>query len=65
MEREFRVSRCKLIHLEWMGSEVLLYSTGNCVQFLGIEYDGGCYEKECIYSMTGSLSCAAEIGKKL
>ena len=27
-------------HLEWMGNGVLLYSTGNCVQCLGIEHDG-------------------------
>ena len=26
---EFGVSRCKLVHLEWMSNEILLYSTGN------------------------------------
>ena len=26
---EFGVSRCKLLHLEWISKEVLLYSTGN------------------------------------
>ena len=29
MDGEFEVSRCKLSHLEWLSSEVLLYSTGN------------------------------------
>ena len=27
---EFGVSGCKLLHLEWMGNEVLLYSSRNC-----------------------------------
>ena len=26
---EFGVSRCKLLHLEWLSNEFLLYSTGN------------------------------------
>ena len=34
------VSRCKLLHLEWISSEVLLYSTGNYIQSLWIEHDG-------------------------
>ena len=29
MDWELRVSRCKLLHLEWISNEVLLYSTGN------------------------------------
>ena len=29
MDWEFGVDRCKLLHLEWTGNEVLLYSTGN------------------------------------
>ena len=29
MDGEFGVSRCKLLHLEWISNEVLLYSTGN------------------------------------
>ena len=37
----FGISRCKLLHSEWMGNGILLYSMGNCVQSLGIEYDGG------------------------
>ena len=35
------VGRCKLLHLEWIINEVLLYSTGNYIQSLGIEYYGG------------------------
>ena len=40
MDREFGVRRCKLLHLEWVSSEVLLYSTGNSIQSLEIEHDG-------------------------
>ena len=38
MDREFGVGRCKLFHLEWMGSGGLLCSTGNYVQSLGVEH---------------------------
>ena len=34
MDGEFGVSRCKLLHLEWVSNEVLLYSTGNYMQSL-------------------------------
>ena len=37
---ESEVSRCKLLSLEWMRNEVLLYSTGNSIQSLVMEYDG-------------------------
>ena len=34
------VGRCKLSHLEWESNEVLLYSTGNYIQALGIDHKG-------------------------
>ena len=37
---EFRFSRCKLLCLERMNNEILLYSTGNYIQSLGIDHDG-------------------------
>ena len=40
MDRETGVSRCKLLHLEWISKEVLLYSTGNYIQSLMMEHDG-------------------------
>ena len=48
------------------GNEVLLYSTGNSIQSLGIEHDGGQYEKKnvCVH-MTGSLCRTTEIGRTL
>ena len=40
----FAISRCKLLHLEWI-NKVLLYSTGNYIQYPVINYNG----KECLY----------------
>ena len=31
LDWEFGVSRCKLLHLEWISNEILLYSTGNSI----------------------------------
>ena len=28
---EFGVSRCKLLHFEWISNEIVLYSTGNYI----------------------------------
>ena len=49
MDREFGVSECKLLHLEWISNEVLLYSTENYIHSLGMEHDGRQYEKENAY----------------
>ena len=35
MEWEFGISRCKLLHLEWLNNKVLLYSTGTISSLLG------------------------------
>ena len=44
MDGECGVSRCKLLYLEWISNEFLLYSTGNYIQSL--EHDGIEYEKK-------------------
>ena len=36
---EFGVHRCKLLYLDWIDNEVLLYSTRNYVQSHVIEHD--------------------------
>ena len=33
MEWELEVSRCKLLYIEWINNEVLLYGTGNYIQY--------------------------------
>jgi len=39
MDGELGVGRCKLLHLEWISNEVLLYSTGDYIQSLAIEHE--------------------------
>ena len=36
---KFGVSRCKLLHVEWM-DKVLLYSIGNCIQCHRVNHSG-------------------------
>ena len=39
MEWEFEVSRCQLLYIEWI-DKVLLYSTGNDIQYHIIKQNG-------------------------
>jgi len=39
MNWKFGVNRCKLLPLEWISNEILLYSTENYIQSLMIEHD--------------------------
>ena len=65
MDWECGVSRCKLLHLKWISNEVLWYSTGNYIQFLGTEHDRRYSEKNVYICMTGSLCSIVEIGTTL
>ena len=49
MYREFGVSICILLHLECISSTVLLYSTGNYIQYLGGRTWWIVWEKGFIY----------------
>ena len=49
LDWEFGISRCKLVYIEWINNKVLLYSTGNYIQYPVINHNGKEYEKECIY----------------
>ena len=49
MDWELGVSRYKLLRLEWINNVVLLCSTGNYIQSLGIEHDGRWSEKKNIH----------------
>ena len=62
LDGDFGVSKFKLQHWRWIGHEVLVSSTGNSVQSLGIHQDGREYEKKNVYiCMTESLCCTAEM----
>ena len=63
MEREFGVSRCKLLYTEWINNKVLLYSTGDYIQSPVINYNGTQYFKKNVYTCgTESFYCTAETG---
>ena len=49
MDWKLGVSRCKLLHLDWISNEVLLHSTGNYNQSLAVEHDGRAYEEKNVY----------------
>ena len=66
MDWEFGVSRCKLLHTEWINNTVLLCSTGNYIQYPGINHNGKEYKKQYIYMcISESLCCTAEINTTL
>ena len=41
MDWESGDNRCKLLLLEWINNDILLYSTGNYIQSLVMKHDGG------------------------
>ena len=66
MDGEFGVNGHKLLHLEWISNEGLLFSPGNYIQSLVMEHDGRyCKEKNVDTRVTGSLCCTADIGRSL
>ena len=64
MDWEFGVSRCKLLHMEWINNKVLLYRIGNNIQYPEINHNGKEFKKEYIH-ITESLCCVAEINTTL
>ena len=69
---EFGISRCKLLYIEWINNKVLLYSTGNYIQYPVMKHNGKEYEKGCIYTYIHTyickmkpLCCTAEINTTL
>ena len=49
MDWEFGISRCKLLYIQWINNKVLLYSTGNYIQYPVVNHNGKEYEKEYIH----------------
>ena len=67
MDWEFGSSKCKLLYTEWISNKVLVYSTGDSIQYPVINLNGKEYEKEYIYIhtyilyvITESLCCIPE-----
>ena len=55
MAWEIEVSRHKLLHLEWIENEVLLYSTGNYILSPGINHNGKVFKKRMWSSRRGAV----------
>ena len=49
LDWEFGISRCKLLYIEWINHRVLLYSTGNYIQYPVINHNGKECQEEYIY----------------
>ena len=64
MDWEFGVDRYKLLYIEQINNKVLLYSTGNYIQYPVINHNGKEYIYIYIY-ITESLCCTAEINTTL
>ena len=62
---EFAVSRCKLLHTGWINNKVALYSTGNYIQYPGINRMEKSMNKNAYMCITESLCCTAEINTTL
>ena len=45
MEWEAGISRCKLLYTEWINNKVLLYSTGNYIQYHMINHNRNIFKK--------------------
>ena len=57
MDSEFGISRCKLLHIEWINNKVLLCSTGNYIQYPMINYNGKESEKVSVQFRSVAQSC--------
>ena len=49
MEWKVGISRCKLLYMEWINNKILLYGTGNSIQYPVINHNAKDYLKKCIY----------------
>jgi hypothetical protein len=61
LDWEFGISGYKILHTDWI-NKVLLYSTGNYLQYSRISHNGK-YEKESVHMhtyITESLGCTIE-----
>ena len=55
---EFGINRYNLLYIKWTHSKVLLYNTGNYIQYLVINHNGKEFKKE--HLITESLCCTPE-----
>ena len=46
MDWEFKTSRYKLLFIEWISNKVLMYSTGNSIQYPVVNHNGNKEKKK-------------------
>ena len=46
MDWEFETSRYKLLFIEWISNKVLMYSTGNSIQYPVVNHNGNKEKKK-------------------
>ena len=51
---------CKLLYIAWINNKVLLYSTGNYIQYPVINHNGKNMKKNLYIYVPESLCCVAE-----
>ena len=65
MDWDFGIGRCEVLHLEWINNKVLIYSTGNYIQYPVTNYNGKEYKQNVCMYITESLCWEAEVGTTL
>ena len=73
MDQEFGINRCKLLPLEWVSNEILLYTTGNYIWSLIMEHDNvrkkiftcTCDWVTLLYSRKLTKCCKPDIQEKI
>ena len=65
LDWEFGINRCKPVYVEWINRKILLYSTGNYVQFPPITITEKNMKKNVDTCITESFSCIAVINTTL
>jgi len=61
---EFGISRCKILYTGWMSNKILLYITGNCIQYTDKKMEKIMKKNACM-CITKSLSHTAETNTTL
>ena len=64
MDWEFEINRGKLLYIECINNKVLLYSTGNYIQYPVVNHTENNIKNICIY-IAESLWCTAKINTAL
>jgi len=62
LDWEFGADRCKLFYLEWISNKVLIYNSGDYIQYSVINYNGKEYKIRiyiCV-CLTELLFCTAD-----